>query len=407
MATVKVKFRPSTVKGKAGTIYYQLCHHRKNLQITTRIHLFPEQWDAERGKVVFLSDNEGSLRTYQHQIENDISLLNRIILQLDERPEEYQLSDIVAMFRSRGAQISVLFYLERQITRLQADRKLGTARNYKRTFNSFSLFLGGRDLSFALFNEGLILEYSDYLKERKVVRNTISFYMRNLRSVYNKAVREQIIEQSFPFRNVYTGVDRTCKRAVGEDIIIRLQKLDLLFSPSLSLTRDLFVFSYCTRGMAFVDMAYLRKQNIINGMISYIRHKTGQRLTIRIEPCIKSIIKKYEKKNRDCVYVFPILYSENPEEAFKQYQTALGYYNRKLKRLGELVGSEMPLSSYTSRHTWATMARNYNVPISVISAGMGHTSEKTTQIYLASLENSVIDRANKEILAKLNANISK
>ncbi|HBL32925.1 MAG TPA: integrase, partial [Porphyromonadaceae bacterium] len=85
----------------------------------------------------------------------------------------------------------------------------------------------------------------------------------------------------------------------------------------------------------------------------------------------------------------------------------LGYYNRKLKRLGELVGSEMPLSSYTSRHTWATMARNYNVPISVISAGMGHTSEKTTQIYLASLENSVIDRANKEILAKLNANISK
>ena len=82
-------------------------------------------------------------------------------------------------------------------------------------------------------------------------------------------------------------------------------------------------------------------------------------------------------------------------------QTALGYYNRRLKRLAELLGLEMPLSSYTSRHTWATTARNHNVPLSIISAGMGHASEKTTQIYLASLESSVVDQANRSIIASL------
>lgn len=87
--------------------------------------------------------------------------------------------------------------------------------------------------------------------------------------------------------------------------------------------------------------------------------------------------------------------------AFSQYQTALGYYNKLLKRISKILDLDISLSSYTARHSWATAARNHNVPISVISAGMGHTTEKTTQIYLASLESSVIDQANQSILSAL------
>ena len=278
---------------------------------------------------------------------------------------------------------------------------MGTARNYRRTLNSFSGFLNGADIPFSLLDERLVGRYNDWLQRRRIVRNTVSFYMRVLRAVFNKAVREGIVPQSSPFRNVYTGVDRTRKRAVGEETVIRLRRLNLEHSPSLALARDIFIFSYCARGMAFVDIAFLRKQDIAGGTIRYVRRKTGQHLTIRIEPCMGDIIERYSQGTRTSDYVFPLLNAKDPVRVFSQYQTALGYYNRRLKRLADLLELEMPLSSYTSRHTWATTARNHNVPLSVISAGMGHASEKTTQIYLASLESSVIDQANRSIIASL------
>jgi len=153
--------------------------------------------------------------------------------------------------------------------------------------------------------------------------------------------------------------------------------------------------------MAFVDMAFLCKKNIHNGYICYTRKKTGQQLVIRVEPLIQKIISRYAGQTKRSQYLLPIISSEDPVIAFSQYQTALGYYNKLLKRISKILDLDISLSSYTARHSWATAARNHNVPISVISAGMGHTTEKTTQIYLASLESSVIDQANQSILSAL------
>ncbi len=303
--------------------------------------------------------------------------------------------------RSVRHRVCVLEYMEMLAAELYSSGKFGTARNYRRTISSFSAFLGG-DIPFEMLNERLVSGYGEWLRRRDLVRNSVSFYMRILRSVYNKAVKLRIVKQTFPFREVYTGVDRTRKRAVDERVIIRLQRLDLGMSSPLALARDLFVFSYCMRGMSFVDIAFLRKADIRSGAIAYFRHKTGQHLVVRIEPCIERIVGRYESTAADRPYVFPLLSSSDPETAFREYQAALGVYNRRLKELSKLAGIDIPLTSYVARHTWATVARNRNIPLSVISAGMGHTSEKTTQIYLASLENSVIDRANRRILQALN-----
>ena len=401
MVKVKVKLRKSTVEGKAGVIYYQLCHKRQSRQITTGIRLFPDQWDARRERVmVSLAGRDAATAVVQRQIDGDLCLLRAIVRDFEARREEYGLPDVVGRFRS-SERFTVFAFVEKQIACLRADGKLGRARNYRRTLNSFSGFLNGADIPFSLLDERLVGRYNDWLQRRRIVRNTVSFYMRVLRAVFNKAVREGIVPQSSPFRNVYTGVDRTRKRAVGEETVIRLRRLNLEHSPSLALARDIFIFSYCARGMAFVDIAFLRKQDIAGGTIRYVRRKTGQHLTIRIEPCMGDIIERYSQVTRTSDYVFPLLNAKDPVRVFSQYQTALGYYNRRLKRLADLLELEMPLSSYTSRHTWATTARNHNVPLSVISAGMGHASEKTTQIYLASLESSVIDQANRSIIASL------
>lgn len=307
---------------------------------------------------------------------------------------------------SSNSNMSFCSYMQWNIEQLEKRNKLSTAINYRNALKSFSSFIGNKDISFRQINETLISDYNDLLKSKNVVRNTISFYMRILRAVYNKAVKEGLAKQTFPFKNVYTGVDRTRKLAIDEDIIIKLMNLDLEKYPHLAFSRDLFIFSYCTRGMSFIDIAFLKKRDIANDYISYRRKKTGRLLTIRIEPCITNIIRRYSSLTVHSEYLFPLIKSSTPEEAHKQYQTALGYHNRKLKKLAEMIGISVSLSSYTPRHTWATVARNHNIPISVISAGLGHTSEKTTLIYLASLENSVINRANHKLLENLNTVIS-
>lgn len=348
----------------------------------------------------------GRVPVWQCRIECDVDRLHRIIRDLGREGRPYTVDEVADRFCAQSCGVGVTAFMREQIAQLTADNRLGTARNYTRTLRSFSGFLGGGELPFAAFTERLVEEYNAYLLRRGVVRNTVSFYMRVLRSVYNKAVRRRLAEPASPFGGVYTGVDRTRKRAIDERLIARLKSLDLPVSGALPLARDLFVFSYCMRGMAFVDMAFLRKKDMRDGAIHYVRRKTGQRMTVHLEPCMREIIGRYAPRTRDTPYLFPVLTAEDPARAYAQYQVALNYYNRLLKKLASLLGLDSGLSSYTSRHSWATAARNHNVPLPVISAGMGHTSERTTQIYLSALETSVIDSANRKILASLNRCVS-
>ena len=398
ITSVKVKFRASRVSGKAGTIYYQLTHLRRTRCITTGIRLMPGEWDASAQRAV--SPEPGRVPVWQCRIECDVDRLHRIIRDLGREGRPYTVDEVADRFCAQSCGVGVTAFMREQIAQLTADNRLGTARNYTRTLRSFSGFLGGGELPFAAFTERLVEEYNAYLLRRGVVRNTVSFYMRILRSVYNKTVRRRLAEPASQFG------DRTRYRAIDERLIARLKSLDLPVSGALPLARDLFVFSYCMRGMAFVDMAFLRKKDMRDGAIHYVRRKTGQRMTVHLEPCMREIIGRYAPRTRDTPYLFPVLTAEDPARAYAQYQVALNYYNRLLKKLASLLGLDSGLSSYTSRHSWATAARNHNVPLPVISAGMGHTSERTTQIYLSALETSVIDSANRKILASLNRCVS-
>ena len=396
MATIKVKLRPSSVVGRAGTIYYQVTHRRATQQITTNIRLQPDEWDAI-GEQVVVSVADKSI--IQNRIDSDIALLKRIVKDLDGSGVTYSVGDIIKRYKSPECHVFVLDFMKNQIRLMRNANRLGTALNYEKTMKNFAEFLGGVNLPFSAMTEQIIADYNAFLVQRGMVRNSISFYMRIMRAVYNKAVRQKLVEQSHPFTEVYTGIDRTRKRAVSESVISQLYKLNLAEGTPLALAKDIFIFSYCTRGMAFVDIAYLKKENIQNGVICYARRKTGQLLSVRIEPSIQRIIDRYSSALSP--YVFPILTSTDTKEAYEEYQVALNNHNRLLRRLSKMLPAGCKLTSYTSRHSWATAARNHNVPISVISAGMGHTSEQTTQIYLTMLENSVIDDANQGLIMSL------
>lgn len=323
--------------------------------------------------------------------------LERIIEGCDRDSHGYTADDIVLRHQEAANGKSFFVFMEEVILQLKRLGRERTAENYTTALHSFRQFRNGDDLSLNEMDADLMAEYEASLKSRGVVLNTVSFYNRILRAVYNRAVEKGMTTQRYPFKHVYTGIDKTIKRAVSIKVIRQIKELDLSASPSLDFARDMFLFSFYTRGMSFVDMSYLKKTDLQNGILTYRRRKTGQLLFIRWKKSMQDIIDKYSANGN--TYLLPIIKDE--ENGRLQYRNTLHLVNNKLKEISNRIGLQPKLTMYVSRHSWASIARSQNIPLSVISEGMGHDSEATTRIYLASLDNSIIDKANDLILKKL------
>lgn len=402
MATVKVKFRASSIETKEGSLYYQVIHNRLARQVHTSYKLYPSEWDTSRFRIILPSDIEEGRRNYllsmKASLTDDLSRFKEIIMRLDRAGSPYTASKVVELYVSPTNCGGFIAFARKLIRELKQIGKRRTAETYTTALNSFVRFHGESDLLFEELDSNLMIEYETYLKEHNVCPNSSSFYMRNLRAIYNRAVEKDLTEQHNPFKHVYTGVDKTVKRAVPLKIIRRIRDTDLTLNPVMDYAIDLFMFSFYTRGMSFVDMAYLKKKDLQNGVLSYRRQKTGQQLFIKWEKPMQDIVGKYD--TGDMTYLLPII-KDMDTDARRQYKNAAHLVNSKLKKLGERLGLSIPLTSYVARHAWASIARSKNIPLSTISEAMGHDSENTTRIYLASLDTSVVDKANSLILKSL------
>lgn len=293
---------------------------------------------------------------------------------------------------------SVFEYMRRQSERMKKVGKVRTGETYRQTLNSFMKFRNGVDLHFDMLTAETVEKYENHLRSNYLCRNTTSFYMRVLRCIYNRAVEEGLVQQTNPFKRVYTGVDKTAKRAMTLKEIRRIKELDLTGKTSLDYARDIFLISFYLRGMSFIDMAYLRKKDLSNGYITYSRKKTGQQLSIRWEQPMQEILGKYP--DNPTQYLLPIIQRQDGTER-KQYLNKILFVNRKLKQIAKMANISMPLTMYVARHSWASIAKSKNIPLSIISEGMGHDNEETTRIYLATIQTHRIDDANSLILKDL------
>jgi site-specific recombinase XerD len=396
MVSMKVKFRQSTVKGKEGVLLIQIIGNRKMKLLTTRFRILPEEWDEEKKTIkLHVTDKEREiyLCEIRSALEGELKKLAGLVTFL-EKKGTYTVNELAAHYADSSLHGNLFPYMERWIQKLKTENRTATATIYHVVKKSFYNFRRGSDVLIASMDAGLMKQYETYLKNNRVSMNSISCYMRTLRAVYNKAVDDGLTHQRQPFKNVYTGICKTVKRAVDEMLIMRLKKLNLSEVKELSLARDLFLFSFYTRGMSFVDMVNLTHSHIQTGYLLYTRSKTGQNLSIKIEPCIEEIITRYRHETFGN-FLLPIYRRSGKNNP----SSALRIYNKRLRRISDLMGLEKPLTSYVARHTWATIALRKGIPLQVISEGMGHESENTTRIYLASLEQSIIDQANAQIIS--------
>lgn len=275
------------------------------------------------------------------------------------------------------------------IRNLQEEGRYSTAHVYKNAILSFTRFCGTPSITFGQITRDSLRRYGQYLHEHRLKPNTVSTYMRMLRSIYNRGV-EAGVARFIPrlFRDVYTGVDVRQKKALP---VSELHTLLYKAPRSQHLIRTQAIarlmFQFC--GMPFSDFAHLEKSALEDGILRYNRIKTGTPISLEILDTSKKEINKLRNSNpprEDCPdYLFNIMRGDKrrkEEGIYKEYQSALRRFNNQLKSLSRELNLKSPVSSYTIRHSWATNAKYQGIPIEMISESLGHKSIKTTQTYL-------------------------
>lgn len=418
MATLKFILRKSR-RGDAyaGKVCARLIHGRRVRVLTLEVSLYPGEWDAARQQVLpgevgspryrYLREASQTLAGYRSRFDGEVSRL--------ERQGRYTLEDLLPGYHSRRGISGLLGFTAYLSHGLERSGQGRTARAYRSACRALVAFNKGCDIPLSHINSCLMKTFESYLKDRGRAMNTVSYYMRMLRAIYRKAVGEHLIDAKGenPFAGVFTGFNRTRKRALDIGQLRKLNALD--FSGLLEQRTDstvntepvdkglyeswrYFFFCFHARGMSFVDMAYLRKDNIRHGVISYYRKKTGQKIEVAVTPTLERIIGSFSEEVKYSPYLFPVIHDPG-KPARVQYESGLNTQNRRLKKLARMAGIDLEwgLSTHVSRHSWATTGKEQNLPLSVISEGLGHATEKMTYTYLASFDRSRLDKANAKI----------
>ena len=397
---INLRFFVDNTSNLSGCIRYQLVGKGNYPTIIKSHHLIHSyEWNSCRSTVRLPRKNtarKAQLIAIMNEVKCDMMQIREIYDDFVATGDKFDFLDVSRVFRAQRSSTSLVDFVYNAIDHLTVLKRHGTAQNYASAIKSFMAFHENSDVDLSDIDSDMMQRYEAYLIDRGVSPNTISFYMRNLRALYNQAVEQNITPQRNPFRHVYTGIAKTMKRALPLKSIQRILSLDLHDKPLLDFARDMFMLSFYTRGMSFVDMAHLKVANVKDNILYYRRQKTGQQLQIRLEQPMLDIINKYREKAHS-PYLLPIC--KSLDDSHRSYRMAMARVNKYLKQVGRLADIDTPLTMYVARHSWASVARDQRIPLSIISHGMGHDSEHTTQIYLASISSTLIDNANTRILS--------
>lgn len=408
-----------------GVLFLRIIHNRRYRDIGRGYVVSQDEWDP-RQRTIKLPGKDPArtsrLQSISEAMKDDNTRMDSIIALLSAHGE-YTPDDIVVRFRATRQENTMLSYTAILKEYLTADDRHRTARAYISAAKSLVSFTG-KDIPLGEITAALIRAYERYLFDKGLKMNTVSFYMRNLRAIYYRAVKAGIItrQPNNPFEDVYTGVFETRRRSLDHGQMNRLTALESVLNRKLrdrgrSEERDqqveylqtlrlkealmYFMFAFHSRGMSFVDLAYLRKSDLSGDTLIYKRRKTGFFMEVKVTRPMKKIINHFKKQTGGSPYVFPIIRDETDHR--RQYETGLSLQNRLLKTLAGMACIYKTLSTHVARHTWATMAKRMGYSIPVISEGLGHRDTKVTSIYLDSFGKSTLDELSTRLSKAVNA----
>lgn len=415
MFTLSVKFRASTRQGdNPGRLFFRIIHNRRTTEVASEIKVFINEWNTVKDCIDYNHANKlrkQELEKLAKNLDEEKTALYKDCMRLI-KDGVFDISKVKPIHQLRKNKNSFVRFVDYLSQEQNALGKYRTARAYQSMKRCLLKFNKGYDFLLDDIQASFIQSLEKELQQKGLTLNTISFYLRNLRAVHNKAIHMGYVDAKTVsvFKGTFTGVEVTKKRALSKDEIQTLINFDISIGTStkfpttqkqiaeLELTRDMFAFSFLARGMSFVDTVLVRRDSFKGDVLTYFRHKTKQKLEIIITHPLRQIINKYLKQNNSSPYLFPVIRRAERIDGYKDYLYGLQKQNRNLKILANQAQIFKPVTTHVSRHSWATIAKKEEVAIWVISEALGHSSIKTTYTYLDSFDKSKLAEANNTVL---------
>lgn len=403
VTSIKVRLNTARCnKEKMYPLVFQLLKGGSKRLIPTGIFLKKEWFNSRTEQVTIIPRQYGGrvrrkevtqlLYTMRKEIENMVTLMNR-------KDKNCTIASIAMAYRESKDSCYLSTFIAAEYKQLELTGRFNTRERYQSLYNSVVRYCKdcGRSAIVELddIDESFVISYRGFLEREGLKSSSIIAYLSLLRKLYNKACKMNIISSKGSiFRGNIPHAEPSEKRAADAGLLRLIREVQLDAFPELISSRDVFLASLYMEGMAVRDIMNLRKENLRNGVIFYRRSKTGKLLTVKVVPELRKILDKYGSEDS---YLFPFLLSDR-HHSYKDYRNALRRLNRHLGKLEVLLKLPLHLTTYVARHSWASIAQICNFPIEQISQALGHSSTKTTQIYLKEFNHAVIDKINEQVI---------
>jgi integrase len=395
-------------KDKTYSVDIRITKNRSSAYVPTGIFIYKNDIDLQTGEVNRNCTLYESVRKVNEYILSKRRAVNSFITELFEMGgiDSMTASDIKKAYMNQSDKAaSFTDYTNILISNMKKAKQFGNASVY----NQALVFVTKHSSEEVYFTD---IDYS-FLNKLQNVHigagygyNSLSVVLRTIRAIFNKAIKEDIIDEDlYPFKKFKIKQVKTKKRAITKNDIVKIETYLPEFGSPEFHAHNYFMFSFYMIGMNFSDIAHLKFSNIKNNRLEYIRKKTGRFYSLELIDKAKAIIDLYQKykfiarpgpQNED-TYIFPIIKRKEPELIMYDIQNGLKMMNKYIRRIADKLGIESHITSYVARHSWASIGKTLNIPLAVISDGLGHEDLSTTQIYLDSMDKSTIDQASQLI----------
>lgn len=390
-------------KKKNGTfpIILRLGHKRKTTSISLGYSVMESDWDKRNRKVKKSYKGVSSISRLNNILLKKKTDAMDIINNLADKEELNFLSinQLKAKISNQASYDSFFAFGYSLVEEMKKSQRYGNARSYYGVLGILKNYNKQKDLRFDELNYDFLKKFEvSHLSKDGNSLNGFAAYMRTIRAIYNKGIKAGLIEkEAYPFADYKIRTEPTEKRAITIEHIKSILALKLPKKHELFHVRNYFLASYMMYGISFIDMSFLKLENIVDGRIKFQRKKTSKLYDIKITEQLQEILSFYIKKKKKDDFIFPILKRNTLELQYKDVDWARKRYNKGLKKIAELCKIDQRLTSYVSRHSFATQAMFQDVPLQAISAMLGHSRLTTTQIYLKSLPSNVLDEYNEKL----------
>lgn len=380
-------------------IIFRITHNRKVYTLNSGFQTLELHWNDKRNEIDKSHPNANLLNL---KVTQQYFKIQQAILQLDEKFSMEKLRYLMDNNPKKQLRTSFKGFAEQLITQMIETNKTGNALVYQTAVNQFMLCINNDQLQFSEIDYVLLEKFSHHLVKRGLKVNSISNYIRTIRAIYNKAIKMKLVDRSlYPFYDFSINTEKTAKRAISKDDIAKLKQLRLEANSTTERSLKCFLISFYLRGISFTDLAYLKQSNIIDGRVEYKRRKTHKNYSIKLFPEAQVLFEQFDVNGSK--YLLPILPNDTLEDSIvakKVIRQFIKTTNKYLKRMSEQIGLSSPATSYTSRHSFATIAKRLGYSNELIAEALGHEyGNKITNIYLDTFDNDVLDAMHKHVVS--------